>query len=130
MSEGIVPGAGTAFLQIFEKVAATRASGDARFGVQVVADALLEPTAQLARNCGFDGPAVVAEVMEYEDIKMGFDGVKGKVVDLVRAGVVDPTKVLRVALQNAASVAGLYLTSDTAIADLEKDEAAVDGALV
>jgi chaperonin GroEL len=68
--------------------------------------------------------------MEYEDIKMGFDGVKGKVVDLVRAGVVDPTKVLRVALQNAASVAGLYLTSDTAIADLEKDEAAVDGALV
>ncbi|HIG05862.1 MAG TPA: chaperonin GroEL [Planctomycetes bacterium] len=130
MSEGIVPGAGTAFLQISEKVAATRVSGDARFGVQVVADALLEPTAQLARNCGFDGPAIVAEVMEYEDIEMGFDGVKGKVVDLVRAGVVDPTKVLRVALQNAASVAGLYLTSDTAIADLEKDEIAVDGALV
>ena len=130
MAEGIVPGAGTAFLQIVEKVAATRASGDARFGVQVVADALLEPTSQLASNCGHDGPAIVAEVMEYEDLEMGFDGVKGKVVDLIRAGVVDPTKVLRVALQNAASVAGLFLTSDTAITELEKDEDAVEGALV
>jgi len=68
--------------------------------------------------------------MEYEGLEMGFDGVKGKVVDLIRAGVVDPTKVLRVALQNAASVAGLFLTSDTAITELEKDEDAVQGALV
>ena len=130
MAEGIVPGGGTGFLRIAEKVAATRATGDARFGVQVVAEALLEPTAQLSRNCGFDGPAVVAEILEYEGVEMGFDGSKGKVVDLFKSGVVDPAKVLRVALQNAASVAGLYLTSDTAITDLEKDEEAVIGALV
>ncbi|MGE4618571.1 MAG: TCP-1/cpn60 chaperonin family protein, partial [Planctomycetota bacterium] len=130
MMEGIVPGAGSAFLHIYEKVAATRVPGEARHGVSVVAEALLEPTAQLARNAGFDGPAVVAEVREYEDLEMGFDAVKGKVVDLSRAGVVDPVKVLRVALQNAASVATMFLTSDTAITDLEKDETAVEGALV
>ena len=130
MMEGIVPGAGTAFLRIHEKVAATRVSGEARHGVSVVADALLEPTTQLARNAGFDGPAVVAEVLEYEDLEMGFDTVKGKMVDLTRTGIVDPVKVLRVALQNAASVATLFLTSDTAITDLEKDEKAVEGALV
>ncbi len=130
MMEGIVPGAGTAFLRIHDKVAATRVSGEARHGVAVVADALLEPTAQLARNAGFDGPAVVAEVMEYEELEMGFDTEKGKMVDLNRAGIVDPVKVLRVALQNAASVATLFLTSDTAITDLEKDETAVEGALV
>lgn len=130
MMEGIVPGAGTALLRIHDKVAATEVTGEARHGVSVVADALLEPTAQLARNAGFDGPAVVAEVQEYEDLNMGFDAVEGKVVDLSSAGVIDPVKVLRVSLQNAASVAILFLTSDTAITDLENDEPAVEGALV
>ena len=130
MSEGIVPGAGTAFLRIAEKVSATRAAGDARFGVEVVVNALMAPTVQLANNAGFDGPAVVSEILEYEDFEMGFDAKNGKVADLLSRGVIDPTKVLRVALQNAASVAALYLTSDTTITDLEKDEDAVQGALV
>ena len=130
MSEGIVPGAGTAFLRIAEKVAATRVSGDARFGVEVVANAMMAPTTQLANNAGLDGPAVVSEVLEYEDFEMGFDAKKGKVADLLSSGVIDPAKVLRVALQNAASVAALYLTSDTTITELEKDEDAVQGALI
>jgi len=130
MAEGIVPGAGTAFLRVAEKVAEARVSGDAKFGVEVVANALLEPTAQLARNAGFDGPAIVSEILEYEDAEMGFDAVQGKVVDLLARGVIDPAKVLRVSLQNAASVAALYLTSDTTITELEKDEDAVQGAMV
>ena len=130
MAEGIVPGAGTAFLRIAEKVSATRASGDARFGVEVVVSALNAPTAQLARNAGFDGPAIVSEVLEYEDFEMGFDAKNGKVTDLLSCGVIDPVKVLRVALQNAASVAALYLTSDTTITELNKDEDAIQGALV
>ena len=130
MAEGIVPGAGTAFLRVAEKVAEARVSGDAKFGVEVVANALLEPTAQLARNAGFDGPAIVSEILEYDDAEMGFDAVQGKVVDLLARGVIDPAKVLRVSLQNAASVAALYLTSDTTITELEKDEDAVQGAMV
>ncbi|MGE4602792.1 MAG: chaperonin GroEL, partial [Planctomycetota bacterium] len=130
MMEGIVPGAGTAFLRIHDKVASTEVSGEARYGIAVVADALLEPTAQLARNAGFDGPAVVAEVQEHDDLQMGFDVLEGKVVDLTAAGIIDPVKVLRVSLQNAASVAIMILTSDTAITDLENEEKAVEGALV
>ena len=130
MMEGIVPGAGTAFLRIRVKVAATEVSGEARHGVAVVADALLEPTAQLARNAGFDGPAVVAEVQDHDGLQMGFDVLEGKVVDLTAAGIIDPVKVLRVSLQNAASVAIMILTSDTAITDLDNEEQAVEGALV
>ena len=90
----------------------------------------MRPQSQLARNAGFDGPAIVSEVLEYEDFEMGFDAKNGKVTDLLSCGVIDPVKVLRVALQNAASVAALYLTSDTTITELNKDEGAIQGALV
>jgi chaperonin GroEL len=129
MESGVIPGAGTGFIRAIPKVEATRAKGDERFGVELVVQALRAPLAQLAENLGHDGPAVAAEVEEASDPHLGFDGASGKLVDLVRAGVIDPVKVARVALQNAASIAALYLCSDTAITEVAKKAEPVEGAL-
>jgi len=129
MEAGVIPGAGTGYIRAIERVAKTRAKGDERFGVEVVVQALRAPLVQLAENLGHDGPAVAAEVEEGENPLHGFDATTGKVVDLVRAGVIDAVKVARVALQNAASVAALYLSSDTAITEVAKKTAPVEGAL-
>lgn len=128
MDEGFVPGGGTAFLRVLPKVASVSASGDEKLGVQVVVAALSAPLQQLANNVGADGPAIVAEVEE-SDADFGFDAINHRVVDLVKAGVIDPAKVLRVALQNAASIAALSLVSDAVIADIRKGEAAISGSL-
>lgn len=129
MAEGIVPGGGTAFIRVIENVKKTRAVGDEKFGVNIVADALSEPLRQLADNVGEDGFAIVAEVEEADE-NHGFDATRSKVVDMYRAGVVDAVKVLRVALQNASSIASLYLTSDTVITDAKDEEHTAEGAQV
>lgn len=128
MDEGVVPGAGTAFIRVIPAVESVSASGDAKHGIDVVCEALRAPLGQLATNVGEDGPAIVAEVEEYEGNE-GYDALQNKVRDLAKAGIVDPVKVLRVALQNAASVASLNLVSDAVIADLPKGEEAVSGSL-
>jgi len=129
MEDGVVPGAGTGYVRAIPYVEETKAKGDEKFGVEVVMRALRAPLIQLIDNLGLDGPAICAEVEEAEEWSEGFSAEKGKVVDLVRAGVIDSAKVMRVALHNAASIATLYLTSDTAITEVGKEGEAVEGAL-
>ncbi|MEE8143352.1 MAG: chaperonin GroEL, partial [Planctomycetota bacterium] len=128
MEEGIVPGGGTAYLRIIPEVEKVTAKGDEKYGVQLVAKVLQAPLRQLGDNVGIDGPALVADVEEREGNE-GYDAVKGRFVDMVEAGIVDPVKVLRVALQNAASIASLHLVSDAVITDIPKGQEAVQGAL-
>jgi chaperonin GroEL len=131
--EGIVPGGGVALLRCEESVGNTRAKvkGDAKFGVDIVKRALIWPLSTIASNSGADAGVVVQKVRDQEG-PVGYDASKGEYTDLVKAGVIDPSKVTRLALENAASVAGLLLTTETAITDLPKDGAegkAVEGAV-
>ncbi len=129
MEEGVVPGAGTAYVRAIPYVEETKCKGDEKFGVLVVARALRAPLIQLADNLGLDGPAICADVEEAEEWSDGYDATSGKVTDLMKAGVIDALKVTRVALQNAASIATLFLTSDTVITEVAKEESPVEGAL-
>jgi chaperonin GroEL len=95
--------------------------GDAKFGVDIVRRALSWPLATIAANSGADAGVIVQKVRESKGAA-GYDASKGDYTDLVKAGVIDPGKVTRLALENAASVAGLLLTTETAITDLPKDE--------
>ncbi|MBN1554883.1 MAG: chaperonin GroEL [Phycisphaerae bacterium] len=131
--EGVVPGGGTTLLACIpavEKVRA-KAKGDEKIGVDIVAKALKAPTRQIADNTGEDGDVVVAEVMDNGG-KKGFNARTGQYVDMVTAGIIDPAKVTRSALQNAASVAGLLLTTDLMVTeyDAKKDEEPVAGAVI
>jgi chaperonin GroEL len=131
--EGIVPGGGTALLRCVEAVEAAKkkAKGDEAFGVEVVLAALRAPCAQIAENAGHDGGVVVDEVLSLPATKAnwGFDARKGETVDLVKGGVVDPVKVTRLALEYAASVAGLMLMTNTTITSIKEEADAVVGAL-
>jgi chaperonin GroEL len=89
---------------------------------------LRSPTEQIVNNAGADGPVVVAEVLE-KGRNIGYDAAKGEYVDMVAAGIIDPTKVSRIALQNAASVAGLLLTTDLMVTDLDEKEQEIQGAV-
>lgn len=121
--EGIIPGGGTAFIRTIEAVKATRnkARGDEKAGVDIVARALEEPVRQIALNAGHDGDVVVEE-LKARSGAVGFEADSGKYVDMIKAGVIDPTKVARSALQYAASVASMMLTTQTVVTDLEESE--------
>ncbi len=127
MEEGIVPGGGTAYVRAIAAAESLKVKGDERFGVDIVTQALRRPLEQLAENVGIDGPALVAEVEELSGA-MGYDASARKICDLFVAGIVDPLKVVRVALLNAVSIASLSLVSDALIADLPKGKEAVAGA--
>ena len=132
--EGVVPGGGVVFLHAVEAVQKVRdkARGDEKIGVEIVAKALRAPTRQIVANTGEDGDVVVAEILERGG-GIGYDAGKGDYVDMVKAGIIDPAKVSRTALQNAASVAGLMLTTDLMVTELKEDdeeEAALPGAIV
>ena len=128
LQEGIVPGGGVALLRASEAVANTRASGDEKFGVQIIARALEQPLRQIAENAGEDG-SVVVEVVREKGKNVGFDTLNREYVDMVKAGIIDPAKVVRSALQNAASIAGLLLTTDSMVTELKDDDDAVQGSL-
>lgn len=121
--EGIVPGGGVALLRCLEAVEKVRSSarGDEKIGVDIVYEALKAPLRQIAENCGLDGSVVVEEVRE-KPTQTGFDANSGKYVDMFKAGIIDPVKVVRVALENAASIAGLMLTTETLVTDLKKED--------
>ena len=123
VEEGIVPCGGTTLLRCMDAVMAVRGKvkGDAKFGVDLVAAALKSPTATLANNAGHDGSAVVEEALERKGW-VGFEALAGEFTDLGKAGIVDPAKVVRVALQNAGSIAGLLLTTNTLVTDVRNDE--------
>jgi len=121
--EGVLPGGGVALLRCEEAVEKARASarGDEKIGVDIVLRALSAPLRQIAENCGVDGSVVADEVRE-KPVNTGFDANAGKYVDMVKAGIIDPLKVVRTALENAASIAGLMLTTETLVTDLPKED--------
>ncbi len=127
--EGVVPGGGVALLHCVEAVKKVRdrAKGDEKIGVDIVANALTAPTAQIVENTGEDGRVVVNEIFERGN-NIGYDAATGKYVDVIAAGIIDPAKVTRIALENAASIAGLLLTTDLMVT--EYDEKAEDEAKV
>ncbi|MBN2124296.1 MAG: chaperonin GroEL [Deltaproteobacteria bacterium] len=116
VEEGIVPGGGVAFIRAMKSLDKAQFSGEEQLGVNLIRRALEEPVRQIANNAGFEGSVVVQKVMEGKD-DFGFNAETGQYENLVRSGIIDPTKVARFALQNAASVAGLLLTTEAMVAE-------------
>ena len=129
VEEGIVPGGGVALVRAEKAVAALKATGDEKIGVEVVRRALEEPLRQIAQNAGLEGAIVVGKVRENNESGYGFNAQTETYEDLVKAGVIDPAKVTRFALQNAGSIAGLMLTTEALVAEIpeEKKESAAPG---
>ena len=125
VEEGIVPGGGVALLRatkVLDKINLDDA--DQQVGVQIVKRSLQAPVRQIAENAGVDGAVVAGKLLENKDIKIGFDAQTESYKDLVKAGIVDPTKVVRTALQDAASIAGLLITTEAMVAEKPDDKAA------
>ena len=124
--EGIVPGGGIALLNVIPKVAALLDScaGDAKTGVEIILRALEEPIRQIALNAGIDGSVIVDHIKTAKKPGYGYDALKGEYVDMVERGIIDPTKVTRSALQNAASIAAMVLTTESLVADIPEPEPA------
>ncbi|WP_273126194.1 chaperonin GroEL [Bacillus weihaiensis] len=116
VEEGIVSGGGTALVNVYNKVAAIAEDGDTQTGVNIILRALEEPVRQIAHNAGLEG-SVIVERLKNEEVGVGFNAANGTWVNMFEAGIVDPTKVTRSALQNAASVAAMFLTTEAVIAD-------------
>jgi chaperonin GroEL len=123
IEEGILPGGGVALLRCHDAVKAARsgARGDEKIGVDIVSSALDAPMRQIAQNGGIDG-SVVADEVAQKPQNMGYNANNGKYEDLVKAGVIDPVKVVRTALGNAASIAGLMLTTEALVTNFDKDD--------
>jgi chaperonin GroEL len=127
VEEGIVPGGGVALIRCIAALDKLSFDDDRRYGVNIIRRALEEPLRQIAGNAGVDGSIVVAKVKESTG-SFGFNAAKLEYEDLVKAGVIDPSKVVRIAIQNAASVSGLMLTTETLIAEKpKKDEKSSSG---
>jgi chaperonin GroEL len=123
VEEGIVPGGGTALIRAQAALADLKLTGDEATGADIIRRAIEAPLRQLAANAGVEGALIVAEVKKQSG-NVGYNVATGEYVDLVKAGVVDPTKVTRSALQNAASISGLLLTTECLISDIPKEEQA------
>ena len=124
VEEGIVPGGGVALLRAKKAVGRiTNSNADVQAGINIVLKALEAPLRQIAENSGVEGSIVVGKIMEDKSETFGFDAQKETYVDLVEAGIIDPAKVVRAALQDAASVAGLLITTEAMVAELPKDPA-------
>jgi chaperonin GroEL len=132
VEEGILPGGGVSVIRARRALdgARKKARGDEKLGIDILYRALTAPIRQIAENCGLDGSIVCQKVEEATDDNFGFNGLTGKYEDLIKAGVIVPTKVERIALQNAASISGLLLTTDCAITDIkEKNSSANAGGM-
>ncbi|MDD6096284.1 MAG: chaperonin GroEL [Firmicutes bacterium] len=123
VEEGIVAGGGTALLRAVEavKAYADKQDGDMRTGAKIIERALEEPVRQIAENAGFEGSVIVSEVKKADKASVGFNAATEEYVDMIEAGIVDPVKVTRSALQNAASVAGMLLTTEAGITQIKED---------
>ena len=126
VEEGIVPGGGTAYLNVIGAVSELlkTSEGDEKIGVQIVVKALEAPVRQIAENAGFEGSVVVDKIMRARKKGYGFDAYTEKYVDMMEVGIVDPTKVTRSALQNAASIAATVLTTEALVADKKEENPA------
>ncbi|WP_119422906.1 chaperonin GroEL [Desertibaculum subflavum] len=118
VEEGIVPGGGSALLYAIRALEGLKASNDdQRVGMEIVRKALQAPVRQIAENAGVDGSVVVGKLLEQKNAKLGFDAQAGEYTDMIKAGIIDPTKVVRCALQDASSVAGLLITTEAMVAE-------------
>jgi chaperonin GroEL len=118
VEEGIVPGGGVALVRATSALAALKvANRDQEVGIEIVRRALQAPARNIAENAGAEGSVVVGKLLEAKDDNTGFDAKTGEYTDMIKAGVIDPTKVVRSALQNAASVAGLLITTEAMVAE-------------
>ncbi|PLX32760.1 MAG: chaperonin GroEL [Clostridiales bacterium] len=128
VEEGIVPGGGTALINIIPTIEklVEGLEGDEKTGAVIIKRSLEEPVRQIVANAGLEG-SVVVEKLKASEPGMGFDALKGEYVDMLKAGIVDPTKVTRSALQNAASISALFLTTESAVVDLPEPEAPMGG---
>jgi len=125
VEEGIVPGGGVALLRASTALDSLKLSGDEATGVDIVRRALEEPLRQIVHNAGLEGSIVVEKVKSSKDASYGFDAESNQYVDMVKAGIIDPTKVERVALQHAASIASLLLTTEALITDDPEEKSAM-----
>ena len=121
VEEGILPGGGVALLRATEALKKVRThNDDQKTGVEIVRKALSWPARQIAINAGEDGSVIVGKIMEKDQYGFGFDAQSGEYGNLVSKGIIDPTKVVRTALQDAASVAGLLITTEAMVAEVPK----------
>ncbi|HLS09843.1 chaperonin GroEL [Lentibacillus sp.] len=127
VEEGLVSGGGTAFINVLSKIGELNLTGDEATGANIVLRALEEPIRQIAHNAGLEG-SIVVERLKGEEVGIGFNAADGEWVNMVDAGIVDPTKVTRSALQNAASVAAMFLTTEAVVADLPEENDGGGGA--
>jgi chaperonin GroEL len=128
VEEGVVSGGGTAYINTIKSLEALLETleGDEKTGASIIRRAVEEPIRQIAANAGLEG-SVVVENLKNKEEGMGFDAAKGVYVDMFQAGIIDPTKVTRSAIQNAASVAAMFLTTEVAVVEIPKDEPAMPG---
>jgi chaperonin GroEL len=122
VEEGIVPGGGIALLKSIDSLKNLKLEGDMQFGVNILLKALESPLRQIAANAGSEGATIVEKVKASENKNFGFDALTETYVDMITAGIIDPTKVVRTALQNAASVAGLLLTTEGIVSEIPEEE--------
>ena len=121
VEEGILPGGGVALLRCVEAVEKVRASGDEKIGVGIIKHALASPICQIVNNCGIDG-SVVADEVSGKPTNIGYDANAAQYVDMFKAGIIDPFKVVKSALSNAASISALMLTTEALVTNLDKDD--------
>ena len=126
VEEGIVPGGGVALLNVTEKVRELleKTEGDTRTGVNIILRAMEEPVRQIAANGGIEGSVIIDTILRSGKKGYGYDVLKNEYVDMIERGIIDPTKVTRSALQNAASVAALMLTTESLVTDIPAPEPA------
>ena len=128
VEEGILPGGGVALLRATEGLKKLRAhNDDQKTGIEIVRKALSAPARQIALNAGEDGSIIVGKILEKDQYSYGFDAQSGEYVDMLKKGIIDPTKVVRAALQNAASIAGLLITTEAMVAEVPKKGGAGGG---
>jgi chaperonin GroEL len=128
VQEGIVPGGGIALLRAAQALDELKAKGDRKFGVDLVHDACYAPLKQIATNAGEDGSVIAEEALSRKKTE-GFNAISNEFVDMIKAGIIDPVKVVRTALQNAASIAGLVLTTNTLVTSIKDENKAVEGSV-
>ncbi|MGZ5430201.1 MAG: TCP-1/cpn60 chaperonin family protein, partial [Thermoanaerobaculia bacterium] len=126
VEDGIVPGGGVALLRAMEAVEKLKESGDVQVGVNIVKRALEEPTRQIIANAGLEGSVIVRDLKDRGG-NFGFNAQTEKTEDMFKAGIVDPAKVTKSALQNAASIAGLMLTTEALVSEIKEKEKAPSG---
>jgi chaperonin GroEL len=128
VEEGIVPGGGSALLRCIAVVEKLKLHDDEAVGAGIVKRALEEPARQIALNAGHEGAVVIGKVRDSKEENYGFNAETGEYGDMIKMGIIDPAKVTRLALQNAASIAGLMLTTEALIADIKEESKAAAGA--